>query len=348
MNQDSEPADVSFTESVVSDWLDGAFGGADSIVADGTLDKSRAADLLWINALAELAIRSDARGREKRIDLVMREIREDVAAKQSPTGSPASPSPTADLRWSRRAVVWVTTAALLTSAALLMQTANPRRQVHAAIDQIKHATASTEDREYRVTLSFRSPDEGAPEKVERKIEGALFVRGGEAFVVRAPALLRTGDVWFGRDRDGAWFKPVVGPVQAGQGAVLMQQRFLRGSEDSPPFLQLTTVINRLSESYDVRLTGRESLQRKTQSFVPDCQHVVGTLRATASHSPWLPDQVDIHAEPSTGTVLRLRLVWNRETTSLLKQVEFDFVEQSQKPDNWYRPEGRSASQPVQR
>lgn len=348
MNEDSEPADISFTESVVSDWLDGTVGCAESIPVDGTLDKSRAADLLWINALAELAIRQDAGGREQRIGLVMRAIRDGASAEQSLTQSPDSRSPIGKARWSRRAVVWVTTAVVVICAALLMQTANPRRQVHAAIDQIKQATASLEDREYRVTLSFRSPDDGTPETIERKIEGALFVRGGEAFVVRAPALLRTGDVWFGRDRAGAWFKPAAGPVQAGPGAVLMQQRFLRGSEDSAPFLQLTTVINRLSEAYDVRLIGRERLKRETQSFAPDFQHVVGTLRATALHSPWLPDQVEIHAEPSTGTVLRLQLAWNRATTSLLKQVEFDFVEQSQKPDNWYRPEGRGASQPVLR
>ena len=55
MNHDSEPADVSSTESAVTDWLDGAAGHADPIAGDGVIDKSRAADLLWINALAELA-----------------------------------------------------------------------------------------------------------------------------------------------------------------------------------------------------------------------------------------------------------------------------------------------------
>ncbi len=342
MNHDSEPADVSSTESAVTDWLDGATGHADPIAADGVIDKSRAADLLWINALAELAMRPDARGRDEQIERAMNAIRSGTAVMRTSTVAPSSSSSKTASTWSRRAVVWVTTAVLLVSAALLMQTANPRRQVHAAINQIKQATASTDDREYRVTLSFRRPD-GAKVEVERRIEGTLFVRGGEAFVVRAPALLRSGDVWFGRDRDGAWFKPAVGPVQAGPGAVLMQQRFLRGSEDSAPFLQLTTVINRLSESYDVRLLAPETPQRGSPSHTHVCQHVLGTLRATASQAPWLPDQVEIHAEPGTGKVIRLLLAWKRETVSLLKQVEFDFVEQSQKPDNWYRPEGRSTS-----
>lgn len=344
MNQDLEPGDVSFTESAVTDWLDGMAGHANPIAADGVIDKSRAADLLWINALAELTIRPDPKRRDDQIERAMTAIRSGTVVKRLSTEAAVSPSSKTVSAWSRRGVIWVTTAVLLVSAALLMQTANPRRQVYAAIDQIKQATASTDDREYRVRLSFRRPD-GAKVEVERKIEGTLFVRGGEAFVVRAPALLRTGDVWFGSDRDGAWFQPAVGPVQAGPGAVLMQQRFLRGSEDSAPFLQLTTVINRLSESYDVRLLAPEMPQRDSPPETPVCQHVLGTLRATASQTPWLPDQVEIHAETGTGTVIRLLLAWNRETASLLKQVEFDFVEQSRKPDNWYRPEGRNTSQP---
>jgi len=352
MNPDSGELDI--TDSSVADLLEGAFAAGGSFGADGSMNQSRAADLLWINSLTELALQVDSTRRDKRIERAMQAIRGAVAASEVVVGEVASaatafPRPVTRSMRSCRAVVWVTTAVLLVGAAVLMQTANPRRQVHAAIDQIQQATALTDDREYRVTLTFLSPDDAIQKRPERKLEGTLFVRGGEAFVVRAPALLRAGDVWFGRDRNGAWFKPAVGPIQAGPTAVLMQQRFLRDTRDSAPFLQLTTVTNRLSESYDVRLLPEETAPGHSEAESSHCQHVLGTVRASSvSQSPWLPDRVEIHAESGTGTVRRLLLVWSRENASLLKQVEFHFVEQSKKPDNWYRPEGRNESQPVLR
>lgn len=324
MNHEHDVGDANSADKAVSDWVDDTVSTNTPVVS---VDKRRVADLLWIHSLLELSLRDAPAERTGRIDRVMATIR----------GEPIVPADSLSKfirqpRWiTQRTIAWLTAAVLLVCAGVWMQSSNPQRQVHAAVDQICQSAAMLEDREYRVTLTHANSSNPNPDDAHRTIKATLFVRGGESFVVKAPALLRAGDVWFGRDREGAWFQPAVGPVLAGSGALVMQQNLLRNSQDPAPFLQITTILDKLADNYDVRLVPIEAPLPPSVS-----QHVQGTLRPAAGHPVWLPDLVDIQAS-STGTVHRLLLNWSHETPSGLQQIHFDFVRQSRKPDNWYRP-----------
>ena len=325
MSHEHDLADANAADRGVSDWLDGVVGTEAAIEST---DKRRMADLLWIQSLLEVSLCDVSTARNRRIDRVMSVIRRESARPADLIPVTASQP----RRSARRTIIGWTAAVLLVCAGVWMQTWSPQRQVHAAVDQIRHSAAKLEDREYLVELIYGNSASSQPDDATRIVNATLFVRGGEAFVVKAPALLRTGDVWFGRDREGAWFKPAVGPVMAGSGAMVMQQKLLRDSQNPAPFLQITTILDRLADNYDVEL-----LPRKRGSSPTVQQHVHGSLRSAASQPVWLPDQVDIQAS-SSGTVQRLLLSWTHEMPSGLKQMQFDFVQQSRQPDNWYRPE----------
>ena len=55
---------------------------------------------------------------------------------------------------------------------------------------------------------------------------------------------------------------------------------------------------------------------------------------------WLPREIEIHAERETGTIVKMVLLCDPVEPNGLERIQFDFISQSQLPDNWYRPEGR--------
>lgn len=331
MTDDQESPDDGTANQAASDWLDE--GLTDSLKQIASSQKRQIADLLWIQGLLETAFQSQETAREKRIQHAMASIRNLEAV----TSAPARSDAPLRLRskW-RQSVAWVTAAALVLCLGIWLQSRDPQRQAFAAIERIREAASVARDREYRVTLSSSDTHEAK----DRQVEAQLFVRGGEAFAVRAPAILRPGDIWFGHDRTGAWFKPAVGPLLSGSGALQMQQRFLHGREQGAPFLQLTTILDRLSDAYRVTLLPDEIPDRGSLTPVAACQHLRAEVRPLKGLPGWLPKEIEIHAERETGTIIRMVLLCNPVEPNGLERIQFDFVSHSQLPDNWYRPEGR--------
>lgn len=332
MTDEQERPEEELADRVVSDWIDN--GESDSMKQASSSQKRRIGDLLWIQGLLETAFRPQIMNPESQIQRAMASIR----TLDTGTVTPATPIEAvvqSRSKW-RQSIVWMTAAALVLSLGIWLQSRDPRRQAYAAIERIREAASAARDREYLVTLISSDTNEVKG----RQVEAQLFVRGGEAFAVRAPAVLRPGDIWFGRDRTGAWFKPAVGPVLSGSGALLMQQRFLRGREQDAPFLQLTTVLERLSDAYRVTLLSDEVPDRGTLTPVAACQHLRAVVRPLKGLPGWLPKEIEIHAERESGTIIKMVLVCNPAEPNGLEGIQFDFVSQSQLPDNWYRPEGR--------
>ena len=339
MKNDDESFEEGLADRVASDWLDdSSTASPDHVTPD---QKRRIADLLWIQGLLETTFQSPETLREHQIQRAMASIRDSGTASVVAATSSNNVDHRSRSRW-RQWTVWVTAAVLVLSVGIWLQSRDPRRQAFAAIERIREAASAPSDREYLVTL-FPAD---ANEIKSRPVEAQLFVRGGEAFVVKAPALLKSGDVWFGHDRNGAWFKPAIGPVLSGSGALLMQQRFMQGREQGAPFLQLTTVLERLSDAYRVTLLPDEVPDRGSLKAVATCQHLRAVVRPIKGLPDWLPGEIEIYAERETGTIIKMVLHLNSHEPNRLKRIQFDFIAQSQLPDDWYRPEGRSDSRTI--
>jgi hypothetical protein len=217
------------------------------------------------------------------------------------------------------------------------QATAPSRQAQAAVAEICRVAAEPLDREYLVTSTMGGLPPSLLGNAEPRFQATLFVRGGSAFVVNAPSLIQAGGFWFGRDPNGPWLKPSFGPVLSGPGGAVMQA--LQPDENSP-FLQITRVLNKIADRYEVQLLPDEIPMRGRLAAVGPCQRIHALLKRDSTRER-LPDDIDVHSDHATGNVIRLVLRWNRELPSRLTQMEFDFVQQSRQPDNWYRPEGHS-------
>lgn len=333
MTDEQEHPDEERADLAVSDWLEN--GESDSTEKVTSSQKRRIGDLLWIQGLLETAFRPQKMHCEAQIQRAMASIRNLDSEDVTQTAPPIEATLRTRSRW-RQSVVWVTAAVFVLCLGVWLQSRDPRRQAFAAIERIREVASAPRDREYLVTLSSSDTNEAK----SRQVEAQLFVRGGEAFAVRAPAVLRPGDIWFGRDRSGVWFKPAVGPVLSGSGALVMQQRFLHGREQDAPFLQLTTILERLSDAYRVTLLSDETPDRGSLTPVTVCQHLRAVVRPLKGLPGWLPREIEIHAERETGIIVKMVLLCDPVEPNGLERIQFDFISQSQLPDNWYRPEGR--------
>lgn len=333
MTDEQQHPDEELADRVVSDWLDDE--NPDSMKQVTPSQKRRIGDLLWIQGLLETVFRRDKIDRDAQIQRAMASIRNLDSGTVTTAVPPFEATVRTRSKW-RQSLVWVTAVVLVLCLGIWLQSRDPRRQAFAAIERIREAASVPRDREYLVTLFSSDTNEAKG----RQVEAQLFVRGGEAFAVRAPAVLRPGDIWFGRDRTGSWFKPAVGPVLSGSGALLMQQRFLQGREQDTPFLQLTTVLERLADAYSVTLLSDETPERGSLTPVAACQHLRAVVRPLKGLPGWLPREIDIHAERETGTIVKMILLCNPVEPNGLERIQFDFISQLELPDNWYRPEGR--------
>jgi hypothetical protein len=343
MNHDHQEPTADDTDRFVSELLDQSHAiDAATIpqrMADSTFDALRATDLLWINALLEQAFDSDRSHTERSIERAMTAIRDAHLSVSIPAAAlePGSSSVADAIRRpsNRQSLAWISALSIVLIVGLWLQLTNESREAQAAVARICRAAAEPADREYLVTFAFAADH---LDEFDRQVLATLFVRSDSAFVAKAPAVIRTADVWFGRNRNGLWIKPAVGPVLSGPVVQSIHERFLPRADDDTPVLQMTTVLNRLSDRYNVQLLDDEIPARGSLAAVTACRHIRGTLRSSAEPQ-MLPDAVEIHADQASGNVIKLVLTWHRETATRLKRIDFDFVRQSKQPDDWYFPDG---------
>lgn len=329
MTQEQELPIDDLAGRAVAEWFE---EGQSSLML--AADKRQVADGLWLQSLLEMAYQPQDAARDERIRHAMTTIRNPASAVVD--ADLPMPTPGKNSRKPghvRQGLIWLIAAILVVSAGIWLQPRDPNRQAFAAIDRIRASTAVPQDREYLVSL-FSPTDDVNP------VTARLFVRGGEAFAVRAPAVLRPGEIWFGRDHGSAWFQPAVGPALLGSGALSMQRRFLQGRDQEAPFLQLTTVLDRIEQHYELQLLADEIPPRGSLTAVSGCQHLRALVRRTEDSPAWLPSDIEIHASRKSGMIVRMVLTFVPVEPASLSRIQFDFVTQSQLPDNWYRPEGR--------
>jgi len=314
-------------------------------------EKRRAADLLLLQALLEVTVMTpsqhDVENRERIsatpensqsniIHLAMRAIRE---SDNSPQPGQAAPAPlknhSAFQPLRRLRTAWITALSVVIACGIWFEATNPSRQLRAAVELIRQVAAQAQDREYRVTIHMGASDDGAGPALLRKVEGDLFVRGGEAFAFRAPAFIGKGEIWFGGNAQRVWLKPAIGPiVLEGQPEALLK-RWLERPIDAH-FLQITTVLDRLEKHYQIDMLPDEALPNEPDEAARSYRRLKGICRSTQNS---LPSSIDIWAAKNTGIVVQLILNWDSNTVPGHMQIEFKYVQQHDRTSDWYRPEG---------
>lgn len=221
-----------------------------------------------------------------------------LAGLQNPASVDVMPAPRAALDDGRgsRLRRW---SAFATAAALLLAVgfwwlSSPANAAFAAVQRAQAAALELTDRLYRLTL------EGGI-VISRRAEAKLYVRGGDRFALQLPAPL--GHFWIGRDGSQVWSVPSVGPILVGEDPQRFAQWLPREAAELP-FLQVTTVLQRMADHYE--LEGPLPAEPVCGRPVP-CPHIRGRRREAA---PLGPLTIDLWYHPQTGVAERLVLNWD--------------------------------------
>lgn len=288
-------------------------------------DQRRLADFQFLDTLLKHIYQPHGDDRERRVRQVMAAIEQESPSLPTPAGAPVSPS--------RRRRLWaiplVAAAALLLMAGLFWRIEDGPSPAIAAVEKAMGEAQAETDRQYSMTITARTTALG-----EQTTAATLYVNGSDQFAVRHAAPL--GEFWLGGDGQQVWFVPEIGPVLVGTEQIL--SRVLNRQQLSTPFLQITSILQRLKNRYELRLLGEEPLsppEGEGDSVL--YQKIRGTLKTA---DPQWPRTIDVWVSRQSGIVQRVVLNWDRPAERQgLSRLELRLVGQSQLPDDWYTHAG---------
>jgi hypothetical protein len=257
-------------------------------------ERLRAADVQWLHSLLQQALHRDAVARERRITRAGVAIAADAARVVQPASSG---------RLRRRWVLPITVAAALVCAAVLYRgPINPPRTALAAVQTTLKAAQSPSDRTYRIDTVMQ-PRGGST----RQLTGELWVRGDTHYLLRQEAPL--GQLLIGGNGREHWLVPPLGPVIVSAELNRFQQ-LLEGKPLVTPFLQVTSLLERLADRYDLTLAPEEELAAVEGTGTVRCTHVVGKLRDADDRLS--PAEIELWTARQSGTAYRVLARWTPE------------------------------------
>lgn len=316
-DDEPSPRDVSPGEAAGNAWID----GSDDNLAESLKGREarRAADVAFLHALLDQALRPDAAAREIRVQRVAAAVRETVM--------PAKPVTAPSRR--RWMATLATIAAVFLIGIAIRSSFNPTTTATAAVavDNALKVAAAEVDRAYHVTSDVVLPD-GSP----LAITADLWVRGGEHYVLRQDGL--RGDIMLGSDSEEHWVVPPFGPVVTGSEPGLLEQRLLR-DQVTMPFLQVTTLLERLADRYDLKLEASEEIATAEDTPAVWCTHVVGTKRD--ANDGFTPDVISLWTARQSGVVQQIEMTWQKaEGQAGIRRLVMKLQPiKSELPPDWY-------------
>ncbi|MFO0947154.1 MAG: hypothetical protein U1D30_14620 [Planctomycetota bacterium] len=282
------------------------------------MDRSRLADVLFLDSLLQEVHHSDSQTVEQRVQRVMAAIDQE-AGKPQESEEVASVSKTSRRRWlvsslsMAAGVAGVGTAWFFSGA----NTATAQEALELALLEFKVPV----DRHYQITTTLAGPS-------ENKIVSDLYVQGGEKFALHQPTPLGT-HLWIGSNGTKVWFVPAIGPVFVSNDPAEVRQ-WIEDRQLPVPFLQVTAILSLMARDYELTLQKPESLNDHPGIR---WQRLRGT-RETARFL--LPKSIDVWVHPKNGVVGRLELNWFVPQRAFgLKQIRFDLASQALQPADWY-------------
>lgn len=232
-------------------------------------------------------------------------------------------------RTSRRWISVALAASVLLMAAYALTYVTTSDAAYAAVMRSLKVAPST--RAYRIKMVHQRPIWG-----KREVISDLYLNDHDQFIVRHPGLSRFGDVWIGGNATNRWIVPRFGPAYVG-GEEIVGNWLMR--KDIPsPYLHVSTILERMSRAYNLKLLSNESLPNVAS---PDkstsCQHVVGELRKP---NVALPAKIELWTNVDTGMAHRLELTWQRPASERGPiHWSIDLVGSPELPSNWFELNG---------
>ncbi len=320
------PGERPLIDAAVADFVDRGIP-----IDEAALDHAgrlHAADALLVHSLLEQSLRTDIVARERRI------VRVCVAVEKlaSEVTVPAVTTPRRK-RWLTPLVV---AASVVIAAAFLRVPFNPRQTAIAAVTATLKAAEEGTDRKYLVTTDLRTASGEA-----RTLQADLWVRGHSRYVLRQDGAL--GDFKMGSDGTEFWITPAIGPVFVGTSPGLLEQLVLGEDRLATPYLQLTTILERMAQRYELSLLPEEELPAAEGTSRIRCTHVLGKRRPDVD--PLNPESIELWTARQSGIAQRMILSWPlaaddsglRSVTLNLRPVEKTIS------DGWYRHSAHHAT-----
>lgn len=266
-------------------------------------DPQEAGDHLFLDGLLRRLHDPDEEGREARIKSALARIEK----------------PRLRLLLRSHRIASLAAAILLSTGVmwLLLDATAPTAQ--AAVEKALEAARVAADRLYDVIIERSLP--GPP-----RIEASLFVHGGEKFVVEIPGM-PGGTVWAGSNGTVTWLIPALPllPVLVSEDPRLLDV-WMRRQNVQLPFLQVTRVLERMQVYYDLEFSGGE----------PDSEGRVSILGKRREDDPLLPAEIQLQADPESGTVLDLMLRFGGDgPLPTPRSMRFVLVDELPRPPGWY-------------
>ena len=306
-------------------------------LGDLMAERRRQADLQMLESLLRHAMQREPEARETRIQRVLHRLDDETPV--CPEGK--QPATVKVRKRSSRVRQWLslTVAASLLLGVGLWWQMFPSRQALAVVRQSLRWAADTPSRKYKVTAVVHLPVLGRTERVAE-----LYVDRAQRFAIRRPLVLLPGDVWIGGNEREKWIVPPQGPILVGDDQML--QNWIAHSSDFPtPYLNLTTLLQHMSQRYDLKILPdtRVALSDQRDQIVR-CRRVRGVLR-DATWGP--PSTIDLWADHDTGIVRRVILDWQLQPGQFGRsKVSIELVGREELPPDWFEHsahhgEGRS-------
>ncbi len=290
--------------------------------------RRREADLSLIDSLLRLAIRPNRQAREDRIRRVLNAILAHDHLEHS------DPDPEQARRfWQRRRVRrWsplLSAAAVLVVLSLWWLTDDSTPQAFATVARSLEEAKELGPRHYRFTSIVRRRRTG-----EQEVVGDLYFDGGERFAMRHPGVLPVSEFWVGSSGQEEWIVPPVGPILTGD-AGLIAKWIVEREDVTMPFLHLTTMLERLSDAYDLELLEDETIDNPLDAGTTlRCRRVRGILHAQDRRL--LPKSIDLWAGRETGIAYRIVLDWGLPPEGFGRsQISIELIDEAELPTDWF-------------
>jgi len=318
---DDEPIDPprAVAETAAAQLMDDAVP-ADNYTRLTPAERMRVADLQWLHSLLQQTLHRDAVARDRRITRACLAIRGDAARQVQPAAQRATRRP----RWLVPSLV---AAALIAVAVLMRGTGqDPSRMAVAAVESTLQQAKSSEDRLYRVETQWQPPGE-LPVVT---LTGDLWVRGNTQYLLRQQSPV--GDLYLGSNGTEHWFAAPVGPVVVGNQPRRFEQMAL-GKPVATPYLQITSVLEQLSDRYELTLADEEELPAAEDKGTVRCTHVIGRKRDPEDRLA--PDVIELWTARQSGIAYRIRVRWTGESRGP-KELQVQLMPLTAPlPSDWY-------------
>jgi hypothetical protein len=203
----------------------------------------------------------------------------------------------------------------------------------AAVNAALVQAQSDDDRRYAITTVYGR--RGGP---DQQLFADLWVRGRSNYALRQT--WNIGDAWVGGDQSEHWLALPVGPVFVSNDPGVIGQFFL-GEQVAAPFLQLTSILERMSDKYELRLVGEEMLPAANGLPEMRCLHVSGRQRPPGD--PLWPDTMELWTTRDTGLAYKVQVRWNGAAEPGFRSIDLQWRPLDEPlPANWYRHETHHA------